>query len=237
LRSSRPLLALLVVALALPGAAGAARDETLYEEHCASCHGLEGRGVPQAGPSLLDSGEAALDFYLSTGRMPMTVEPGEQPERKEPLLDRAEIDAVIEHVTSLPGATDEPRIPDVDPDAGSVQRGMETFTTYCAGCHQVVGQGGVVVQATAPPLDRATSEQVAEAVRVGPYVMPGFDEETIDDQALDDLAAYVRYARAPEDPGGWPIGHIGPIPEGMVAWLIGAAALVGVARLLGERAP
>jgi ubiquinol-cytochrome c reductase cytochrome c subunit len=237
LRSSRPLLALLVVALALPGAAGAARGETLYEEHCASCHGLEGRGVPQAGPSLLDSGEAALDFYLSTGRMPMTVEPGEQPERKEPLLDRAEIDAVIEHVTSLPGATDEPRIPDVDPDAGSVQRGMETFTTYCAGCHQVVGQGGVVVQATAPPLDRATSEQVAEAVRVGPYVMPGFDEETIDDQALDDLAAYVRYARAPEDPGGWPIGHIGPIPEGMVAWLIGAAALVGVARLLGERAP
>jgi ubiquinol-cytochrome c reductase cytochrome c subunit len=67
--------------------------------------------------------------------------------------------------------------------------------------------------------------------------MPRFDEETIDDQALDDLAAYVRYARAPEDPGGWPIGHIGPIPEGMVAWLIGAAALVGVARLLGERAP
>jgi ubiquinol-cytochrome c reductase cytochrome c subunit len=167
----------------------------------------------------------------------MTAEPGEQPDRKEPLLDRAEMDAVIDYVTSLPGATDEPRIPGVDADAGSVQRGMETFTTYCAGCHQVVGQGGVVVQATAPPLDRATPEQVAEAVRVGPYVMPRFDEETIDDQALDDLAAYVRYAREPEDPGGWPIGHIGPIPEGMVAWLIGAAALVGVARLLGERAP
>ena len=231
------MLALLVAALALPGAAGAAQGGTLYEEHCASCHGLEGRGVPQAGPSLLDSGEAALDFYLSTGRMPMTVEPGEQPARKEPLLDRAEIDSVIEHVTSLPGATDEPRIPDVDAGAGSVQRGMETFTTFCAGCHQVVGQGGVVVQATAPPLDRATTEQVAEAVRVGPYVMPRFDEETIDDQALDDLAAYVRYTREPEDPGGWPIGHIGPIPEGMVAWLIGAAALVAIARLLGERAP
>ena len=231
------MLALLVAALALPGAAGAAQGETVYEEHCASCHGLEGRGVPQAGPSLLDSGEAALDFYLSTGRMPMTVEPGEQPERKQPLLGRAEIDAVIEHVTSLPGATDEPRIPDVDAGAGSVQRGMETFTTYCAGCHQVVGQGGVVVQATAPPLDRATPEQVAEAVRVGPYVMPRFDDATIDDQALDDLAAYVHYTREPEDPGGWPIGHIGPIPEGMVAWLIGAAALVGVARLLGERAP
>jgi len=231
------VLALLVAALVLPGAAGAAQGETLYEEHCASCHGLEGRGVPQAGPSLLASGEAALDFYLSTGRMPMTAEPGEQPDRKEPLLDRAEMDAVIDYVTSLPGATDEPRIPGVDADAGSVQRGMETFTTYCAGCHQVVAQGGVVVQATAPPLDRATPEQVAEAVRVGPYVMPRFDEETIDDQALDDLAAYVRYAREPEDPGGWPIGHIGPIPEGMVAWLIGAAALVGVARLLGERAP
>jgi ubiquinol-cytochrome c reductase cytochrome c subunit len=231
----RNAVALAALVLALPGPAAAQDGRTLYEESCASCHGLEGRGVPQAGPSLVQAGAAALDFELSTGRMPMTEEPGEQPERKEPRLDDAEIDAIVAYVTGLPGATAEPSIPDVDPDRGDVARGQEAFTSNCAGCHQVAGAGGLVVGALAPPLDRATAEQVAEAVRTGPFVMPRFDEQTIDAQALDDLAAYVRYAQAPEDPGGLPLGHLGPIPEGMVAWLVGAAALVAVARLLGAR--
>jgi ubiquinol-cytochrome c reductase cytochrome c subunit len=39
----------------------------------------------------------------------------------------------------------------------------------------------------------------------------------------------------PPDPGGWGIGHIGPVPEGMVTWLIAAVALVGTCALIGER--
>jgi ubiquinol-cytochrome c reductase cytochrome c subunit len=236
---SLPATAVLVLAaaavLAWPAAAWAEDGRTLYEESCSSCHGLEGRGVPQAGPSLLESGPAALDFELSTGRMPMTEEPGEQPMRKEPVLGEDEIRAITAYVVSL--GAEGAGIPDVDAARGDVAAGLKTYTTFCAGCHQIAGAGGVVVQAVAPPLDEATAEQVAEAVRVGPYVMPAFGEATIDDRALDDLAAYVRYARQPEDPGGWSLGHVGPIPEGMVAWLVGAAALVGIARLLGERAP
>lgn len=233
--SSRLALALACAALALPGAARAADGRTLYEESCSSCHGLDARGVPQAGPSLLEAGPASLDFELSTGRMPMTTEPGEQPERKERRFDDEAIRAITDYVVSL-GARG-PAVPDVDAARGDVGAGLRTFTAFCAGCHQVVGRGGVVVGATAPPLDRATARQVAEAVRVGPYVMPAFGEEAIDDAALDDLAAYLAYARRPEDPGGWSLSHLGPIPEGMVAWLVGAAALVAVARLLGERAP
>jgi ubiquinol-cytochrome c reductase cytochrome c subunit len=45
----------------------------------------------------------------------------------------------------------------------------------------------------------------------------------------------VLYTRAPDDAGGWGIGHIGPVPEGMVAWLMAGAALVLVCRLIGER--
>ena len=231
----RRAAALALLVLALPGQAAAQDGQSLYEEGCASCHGLAGRGVAQAGPSLLEAGAAALDFQLSTGRMPMTEEPGEQPERKEQRFDDAQIDAIVAYVTGLPGATDEPAVPDVEPERGDVARGLETFTTHCAGCHQIAGAGGLVVEALAPPLDEATPEQVAEAVRTGPYVMPRFDEETLDAQALDDIAAYVRYAQEPEDPGGLALGHLGPIPEGMVAWLVGAAALVAVAGLLGTR--
>jgi ubiquinol-cytochrome c reductase cytochrome c subunit len=35
--------------------------------------------------------------------------------------------------------------------------------------------------------------------------------------------------------GGWGIGNIGPVPEGMVAWLLALATLLVVARLIGER--
>jgi ubiquinol-cytochrome c reductase cytochrome c subunit len=63
--------------------------------------------------------------------------------------------------------------------------------------------------------------------------MPTFKRLTDDDVA--DIAAYVTYTHDPEDRGGWGIGHIGPIPEGMVAWLLAGAALLIAIRLIGER--
>jgi ubiquinol-cytochrome c reductase cytochrome c subunit len=46
----------------------------------------------------------------------------------------------------------------------------------------------------------------------------------------------VVWTRKPADAGGWGIYNIGPIPEGLVTWWIGLAALVLVIRLIGERA-
>jgi ubiquinol-cytochrome c reductase cytochrome c subunit len=101
-----------------------------------------------------------------------------------------------------------------------------------------MGGGGVVVGAVAPALRDATPTQIAEAVRVGPYVMPAFGERLIGAHALDSIVAYVeRVVKHPPDEGGWALGHVGPIPEGMVAWLLGLASLLIVARLLGERTP
>lgn len=204
----------------------------LYDEGCASCHGLNGEGVGDEAPSLRDAGPAAVDFYLSTGRMPLDAS-DEQPLRNEPAYSRAEVDALIEYIASFAGA--EPAIPEPQPERGDLAEGMEAFTTFCAGCHQMLGEGGVVIGGFAPALTESTPTQVAEAVRVGPYLMPAFGEETIDDETLDSIVRYVEYTKDPVDAGGWGIGHIGPVPEGLVAWLVAAAALVFVIRLLGER--
>lgn len=216
----------------------------LYAEDCVSCHGPQGEGivpaapgrgaggVTGAGPSLLDAGPASVHFYLSTGRMPLS-NPNEVPRREEPKYDDEQIDALIAYVSSL-GSGGEP-VPEVDPENGDVRRGLELFTRYCAGCHQVVAEGGMVTGAVAPSLFRATPTQIAESVRIGPYVMPSFDESLIDDRELADLIRYIQYARDPEDSGGWALGHIGPIPEGVVAWLVAGGALVLVALLIGER--
>ncbi|MGZ6708202.1 MAG: c-type cytochrome, partial [Solirubrobacteraceae bacterium] len=216
-----------------PARAGAliARGRALFAQGCASCHGADLRGRPGPGPSLRGAGAAAADFYLSTGRMPIS-DPKVEPERTQPAYPRADIDALVACVGSFGG----PGIPRPDPRRGRLPKGLEAFTESCAGCHQVVGRGGIVTGAAVPALQQATPAQIAEAVRIGPYLMPKFSERQIDAAKLDDITRYVLSTRHPDDRGGWGIGHIGPIPEGMIAWLLAGLVLLGVARVIGERA-
>ncbi len=210
------------------GQAPAGRD--LFALGCASCHGMDARGVAGKGPSLVGAGAAAADFYLQTGRMPLS-HPDVMPQRNPPAYSAAERRALVAYVGSLGG----PGIPTVDPAAGSVKEGFAAFTDHCAGCHSITARGGVSPPGAAPPLQQATAVQIGEAVRVGPYLMPRFDERQIDQHELDSIAAYVLSTRHLDDRGGWGIGNIGPIPEGMVAWLLAGTALLIVARLIGER--
>jgi ubiquinol-cytochrome c reductase cytochrome c subunit len=215
----------------------------LYAGNCAICHGANGSGFVREplesvsgaevgrGPSLRGVGELAPDFYLRTGRMPLG-RLGEQPQRGPVLLNEKQIRALVAYVGSLGHG---PPIPQPRPERGKVNVGLQLFTDHCAGCHQVVAQGGYLTGAEAPPLQDATPTQIAEAVRIGPYVMPRFSKNAISDAQLDSIIAYVQYAKSPEDPGGWNLGHVGPIPEGLVAWLIAAAVLVAVCLLLGRR--
>jgi ubiquinol-cytochrome c reductase cytochrome c subunit len=206
------------------------RGRQLFLEGCSSCHGIDARGIEGTGPSLRGVGAAAADFYLSTGRMPLD-RPGDEPIRSQPRYPDDEIDALVAYVGSFGG----PPIPDVDPDRGELNEGFQAFTEHCAGCHQAVAKGGVVTGAFAPDLEDASPTQVAEAVRVGPYIMPQFGERQIDDRTLDSIARYVELTKDPVDEGGWGIGNIGPVPEGMIAWLLALAALLVVARLIGTR--
>jgi quinol---cytochrome-c reductase cytochrome c subunit len=206
------------------------RGRILFAAGCSSCHNFDGKGVPGMGPSLRNAGARAADFYLSTGRMPLN-NPDDPPVRSKPTYTQAEIKAITAYVATLGG----PPIPQVNPAQGDLATGRKAFTDHCAGCHQVVARGGLVTGGIAPPLQQATSRQVAEAVRLGPYLMPRFTTRQIDQRTLDSIARYVQWAKHPDNRGGWSIGNIGPIPEGMVAWLLGIVALLIGIRLIGER--
>lgn len=213
--------------------AGASGGQALFEDSCVSCHGDGARGVAGRGPSLLGVGAGAVDFYLSTGRMPLS-DPDVEPPRTEPVFGAAQRRALQDYITGLePGG--EP-IPDVDPARGDVARGRRLFAEDCSGCHQILGKGGVDPEIVAPALDDSTPVQVAEAIRIGPYLMPRFGERSLDDHDVDSIARYVtEVVQRPPDRGGWGIGNIGPIPEGLVAWLLAGGVLLSVARLIGER--
>jgi ubiquinol-cytochrome c reductase cytochrome c subunit len=217
---------------AAPDPAGVARGGALFAQGCAGCHGTDGRGLPGQGPDLAGAGAAAADFYLSTGRMPLNGDPGSEPLRGQPAYSGPQIADIAAWVASLaPG----PAIPDVDPSRGDVAEGMVLFTEHCAGCHQVVARGGLVTKGAAPSLQEATPRQVGEAIRVGPYTMPVFPRTVISDRQIDSIAAYTELAKHPDDRGGAGLGNVGPVPEGMVAWIAALGVLLVVARIIGER--
>ncbi|MEU1688317.1 c-type cytochrome [Micromonospora sp. NPDC005707] len=208
------------------------RGTQLYLQQCASCHGVRGQGSQQ-GPSLVGVGPAAVDFQLSTGRMPVWSEVS-QARRREPVLSAGDISALVDHVASFGG--DGPRIPRVAP--GDVVSGRDLFAANCAPCHGATGSGAVLTNGwSAPPLYDASATQVAEAVRVGPGLMPAFPGQVLTDQQVDDLTSYVRRLRTERlDPGGNPLGRLGPLAEGLLAWLAVLVLLVAGVRWLGRRA-
>jgi len=163
--------------------------------------------------------------------MPL-LDPYKQPERSRPSFSDAQIDQLVAYVASFGSG---PSIPQPHPEQGSVSAGLRLFTEHCAGCHQVVGEGGFLTGGVAPPLKSATAVQIAEAVRIGPYLMPRFSENALSEPELDSIIAYVEQAKSPDDRGGWGIGHIGPIPEGMVTWFLAAVALVATCVVIGRR--
>ncbi len=244
-RAARPLLVLAALAVGAAGLSALSaprsraqpgggdlvqRGRVLFQDGCSTCHGLDGSGIQGRGPSLRGAGARAADFYIRTGRMPLD-DPADEPVRKTPAYGGRDRAALVAFVASLGG----PPIPRVDPAVGSLSEGRQLFAEHCAGCHQIQGKGGIVTGALVPSLEEASPRDIAEAVRIGPYLMPRFDARQITPAQMDSLARYVRSTRRPDDRGGWGLGNLGPIPEGMVAWLIAAAALLVAARLIGER--
>jgi quinol---cytochrome-c reductase cytochrome c subunit len=219
-----------IAALVLAGTASADNGKQLFVRYCASCHGPDARGTSR-GPSLHGVGALAADFYLRIGYMPLK-QTGLQPRRSRLLLAPAEIDALIRYVASLGHG---PGVPHPNPERGNVSEGMALFRSHCAGCHQIVGQGGYVTDAVPPALGDATPTQIAQAVRIGPYVMPRFTSKAISDRQLDSLIRYVQSVQHPDNRGGWALGNIGPVPEGLVSWFIAGSVLLATCLLIGRR--
>ena len=206
------------------------RGRELYLTSCSTCHGAHGRGTDQ-GPLLTDVGAAAASFQLTTGRMPLT-DPSAQPVRKPPAFNPAEIDALVAYVASLGHG---PPIPDVNIATGNLSQGGTLFRFNCAACHSSTGVGGALSYGSdAPSLKAATPQQMGEAMRTGPGQMPVFGPDTLSGHQVNSIARYVTYLQDPDDPGGFSLGRIGPITEGMVALLIGIPLLLFVTTRIEE---
>lgn len=198
---------------------------------CAYCHGAEGGGTTN-GPSIRLAGTAAVDFMVRTGRMPLS-SPDARPVRHTSRYSRAERDALVAYTASFVRG---PEVPTVTSKDGDLQRGSKLYSENCATCHQAAGGGGALAFGhVAPPLRHADATEVVEAMRVGPGTMPIFNRESLNPAEATAIATYVQELRHPRDRGGASLGHLGPVPEGLVAWVVGLGSLLAIARLLGTR--
>ena len=201
----------------------------VYLRDCATCHGADAGGSTR-GPSLQGTGAAAVDYQLTTGRMPLP-SPDAESRRRTPAYDAATIAALVQYVTTLaPGG---PEVPTIDVAGADLAAGGDIYRQQCAACHQWAGQGGALEHGEAPPVHPATPTQIAEAVRTGPGTMPVFGEQAISSAQLVDLVGYVRSLDHPADAGGAPLWHLGPLAEGAAA-LLALAGLVIVLRMIGS---
>ena len=116
---------------------------------------------------------------------------------------------------------------------GDLHRGWELYTANCAACHGSSGSGNAVGGGfAAANLHASEPLDIAEAMVVGPGVMPRF---SFDQRDQDAIVAYVLFLRDSPSPGGVPLGGFGPVSEGFVAVVIGLSLFVALARWVGRR--
>lgn len=205
----------------------AAQGQQLFAVNCASCHGPNAQGVTDRGPSLIGVGSAAVEFQVETGRMPAAAQ-GAQLEEKPPQLSDEQARQLGQYIQELGGG---PQIPAGSEHAATgddaIARGGELFRLNCASCHGNAGGGGALSSGKfAPSLTDATQRQIYGAMLTGPQNMPVFGDNQLSPEEKQEIIAFIENLKHDKDPGGWGIGRIGPVSEGLAIFLVGMVALV-----------
>lgn len=254
---------------AAQAAADLKNGQQLFNKNCASCHGPNAEGTKDAkgkplAPSLIGVGGAAVDFQVSTGRMP-AMNPGAQMPRKRPIpefdtdipTDQHEaeqrekalaqkawaeknLEDLRNYIQSLGGGPEVPGPAQYAPEGGDVALGGKLFRTNCAQCHNFAGSGGALTGGKyAPPLsgDDVSPKQMYEAMVTGPQAMPVFNDTTLTEKDKRAIIAYIVQTREEPNPGGNGLGRIGPVAEGLAGWLIGITMMVLAAMWLTAKKP
>jgi ubiquinol-cytochrome c reductase cytochrome c subunit len=211
--------------------------EKIYNNTCISCHGANLEGVTDRGPSLVGIGEASVYFQTSTGRMP-AVQQGAQAKEKPPVLTPEQVDQVAAFIQANGGGVEMPEEKGAALVGEDPARGGELFRFNCASCHNFTGRGGALSSGkAAPALDGVTAEQMYAAMLSGPQNMPRFSERQLTPEEKKDIIAYVKSVTdGNNNPGGAPIGGLGPQSEGFIAFVVGMVALLGITLWIGAKA-
>ncbi len=198
----------------------------LFQANCATCHGLDLQGST-TGPSLYGVGELAVEFQVGTGRMPLQASAPQAPQKPVQFTEE-QILAMASYVQSMaPG----PTFPDeeVIDGEGDVARGAELFRVNCAMCHNVAAAGGALTEGKyAPALGKTSALHMYAAMVTGPQNMPVFNDMNLTTEDKRDIISALLFLQENPSPGGFNLGALGPVSEGLFIWVFGIGALIAV---------
>lgn len=198
----------------------------LFQANCATCHGLNLEGTAD-GPSLYGVGELAVEFQMSTGRMPLQMQ-GPQAPQKPAQFTEDQILAIAKWVQSTSPGPEFPAEETLD-GKGDVANGAELFRVNCAMCHNVAAAGGALTEGKyAPALTSTSALHMYAAMVTGPQNMPVFNNMTLTTDEKRDIISALLYLQENDSPGGWSLGSLGPVSEGLFIWIFGIGGLIGL---------
>ncbi|PZU30465.1 MULTISPECIES: cytochrome bc1 complex diheme cytochrome c subunit [unclassified Microbacterium] len=198
----------------------------LFQANCATCHGLNLEGTAD-GPSLYGVGELAVEFQMSTGRMPLQMQ-GPQAPQKPVQFTEDQILAISSWVQSTSPGPEFPDAKTLD-GQGDVANGAELFRINCAMCHNVAAAGGALTEGKyAPALTSTSALHMYAAMVTGPQNMPVFNNMTLTTEEKRDIISSLLFIQENESAGGLNLGSLGPVSEGLFIWIFGIGSLIGL---------
>jgi ubiquinol-cytochrome c reductase cytochrome c subunit len=202
----------------------------LFRANCATCHGMNAEGT-EHGTSLIGVGAASVNFQVMTGRMPMAFQ-GPQALQRNPMFTQEQSDAMGDWVASLAPGPERPAEEWLDTSQVSdeeLANGGVLFRINCAMCHNLAGAGGALTEGKfAPPLHDIDAAFIYEAMLTGPQNMPVFSDSNIAPEQKREIIAYLHYLDDNPSVGGFDLGALGPVSEGLFIWIFGLGGLVAV---------
>ena len=208
----------------------------LFLEGCSSCHGMNAEGA-NGNPSLIGVGAASVNFQVGSGRMPLAAAGAQAARSSKVIYSEAEIASLGAWVASLAPGPAVPTEQQLNVSDADLAQGGALFRTNCAQCHNFAGQGGALTNGKyAPSMMQATPKQVWEAMITGPQAMPSFPNTTLTEKDKQAIIKWVGALQTQPQPGGMALGNLGPVTEGLVAWVVGIGLLMAVAVWIGVKA-
>ena len=77
---------------------------------------------------------------------------------------------------------------------------------------------------------------IYEAMVSGPQSMPVFADTTLSIEDKQGIIRYIQELQKNESPGGFSLGRLGPVTEGLFIFIVGLGALIIAAVWIGAKA-
>lgn len=127
--------------------------------------------------------------------------------------------------------------------SGQVDEGERLFVANCATCHGMNAEGTddgpSLVGVGAASVDFQVGTGRMPMQMSGPQAIdtdPVFNEANIPPSDTRDIMTYLQTLDTQGSPGGFSLGSLGPVPEGLLIWTLGLALVIASMVWLTSRA-